>query len=347
MLDTIFVVRHGFRMNWHGNITLGVLGRPRDPVLTAHGLDQCKDLATFFASTLPQDQRPQLILASPYYRTVQTALPTAQALGQPIHLEPGLSEWFPPVEPNPNDIPNTRGVHPYPPTRALLEPQFPKDTLAPTSAWPPVLYPSVNGEDVNELHDRARLLLRRIERQCEILFPDVKRVLLVSHAATIIAIGRVLVHRGPGPPWEAGTTEAAGYDVGAGTASVSQYDRYPRKRRRRIGELDAESAFEHTLNGSCAHLSAGVEREWNFGHLPHNVTERGMGDDWDDDQAPSAAELEQQRTHWDEQERILASEAGESSGRANSTPSSSAAAPERIDSASTQSATSSADKTRL
>ncbi|CAD6889261.1 unnamed protein product [Tilletia caries] len=51
---------------------------------------------------------------------------------------------------------------------------------------------------------------------------------------------------------------------------------------------------------------SGSEREWNFGHLPHNVTERGMGLDWHDDQAPSKADLDQQQAHWIKQEQIMA-----------------------------------------
>ncbi|CAD6889634.1 unnamed protein product [Tilletia controversa] len=309
MLDTIYIVRHGFRMNWHGNITLGMLGRPRDPVLTAHGLDQAAELATHFLS-LPPESRPQLILSSPYYRTVQTSLPTSKALALPIHLEPGLAEWFPPVEASTSDPEGTGGIHPYPPTRDLLEPYFPPDALAPTHAWPPVLYAHPEGEDVPELHARAAQVLRRIERQCELLFPEVRRVLLVSHAATIIAMGRALVCKGPGAPWEQQEGgNAVGYHVGAGTCSLSQYDRRPPSSsasRMRIGDLDPSTAFTHTLNASCDHLASGSEREWNFGHLPHNVTERGMGLDWDDDQAPPKADLDQQQAHWTEQERIMA-----------------------------------------
>ncbi|KAK0538186.1 hypothetical protein OC842_001368 [Tilletia horrida] len=328
MLETVYIVRHGFRMNWHGNATFGShLGRPRDPVLTAHGIDQAHELAAHLSS-LPAHAQPQLILASPYYRTVQTALPTAQRLRMPIHLEPGLAEWFPPVEPAPADPEGTGGAHPFPPTRALLEPFFPPHTLAPTSAWPPVGYAHSKGEDVAQLHSRATLVLHRIERQCELLFPHVSRVLLVSHAATIIAMGRALVHRGPGAPWEQqgaqGEAQAheqhGGYPVGAGTASLSQYDRRSsssssssssrrQKRRRRIGHLtDPDHAFVHTLNGSCAHLSHGVEREWNFGHLPHNVTERGMGTGWDDDQAPSQQELARLDAFWAEQDRLMQAE---------------------------------------
>ncbi|KAE8180596.1 hypothetical protein CF335_g9196, partial [Tilletia laevis] len=85
-------------MNWHGNVTLGVLGRPRDPVLTAYGLDQAAELATHFLS-LPSESRPQLILSSPYYHTVQTALPTSKALALPIHLETGSQSGSRPSKP--------------------------------------------------------------------------------------------------------------------------------------------------------------------------------------------------------------------------------------------------------
>lgn len=89
MLDTIYIVRHGFRMAWHGNqLGLSPTGRPRDPVLTAHGIDQVKLLGQHFAQ-LPADQRPQLIVSSPYYRCVQTSGPTAEQLGLDIHIEPG------------------------------------------------------------------------------------------------------------------------------------------------------------------------------------------------------------------------------------------------------------------
>ncbi|KAK0554184.1 hypothetical protein OC846_002195 [Tilletia horrida] len=272
--------------------------RPRDPPLTAHGLDQATELASFFQSS---DAPPQLIISSPYYRTVQTSLPTSKALNLPIHLEPGLTEWFPPVEPSTANPKDTGGVHPYPPTRALLESEFPEGSLAPTLAWPPCLYADIAGEDVPQLHQRASDILRRIERQCELLYPDVRRILIVSHAATIIAMGRALVRKGPGAPWEEGA-DAKGYHVGAGTASLSQYDR-PADSRARIG--DPSAIFTHVLNGSCDHLERGLERDWNFAHLPYNVTEHGMGDSWHDDQAPSDAELEAQTAHWREQEQLM------------------------------------------
>lgn len=69
-------------------MNLSPTGRPRDPVLTAHGVDQVKKMAEFFRN-LPENQRPQMIISSPYYRCVQTAGPTAEALDLDIHIEPG------------------------------------------------------------------------------------------------------------------------------------------------------------------------------------------------------------------------------------------------------------------
>lgn len=84
-----YVARHGHRMQWRGNeLNLSPTGRPRDPVLTAHGVDQVKKMAEFFKN-LPAHQQPQMIISSPYYRCVQTAGPTAEALDLNIHIEPG------------------------------------------------------------------------------------------------------------------------------------------------------------------------------------------------------------------------------------------------------------------
>lgn len=84
-----YVTRHGHRMQWRGNeLNLSPTGRPRDPVLTAHGVDQVKQMAAWFKA-LPTEQQPQMIISSPYYRCVQTAGPTAEALDLSIHIEPG------------------------------------------------------------------------------------------------------------------------------------------------------------------------------------------------------------------------------------------------------------------
>ncbi|SPO23739.1 related to TFIIIC subunit, 55 kDa (transcription initiation factor) [Ustilago trichophora] len=244
-------------MSWIGAENFPTTDRPRDPVLTAHGQQQARHLAEYFAS-LPKSEQPQLIISSPYYRCLQTSLPTAAALNLELVAEPGLAEWFSTV------VPET-GIHPSPARAAYMKEFVPELSLS----WTPLLYPDNNGESISELHARARRILSLIQERCEQL--GVTRVLICSHAATIIAMGRVLLN-----------DDADGKRttfIGAGTASLSKYTR---------GEKQGE--WKQELNGDASFLPQGVEREWHFGMVPDNVTEHGMGIGWVDPEAPRPAE---------------------------------------------------------
>lgn len=252
MLDIIYICRHGFRMSWQGAETFLPTGRPRDPVLTAHGLDQARDLARYLAS-LPEEQQPQLIVSSPYYRCLQTSRPTAELLKLELVAEPGLSEWFPTATPN-------TGIHPSPARASFMKEHIPQLSLS----WSPLLYPNTQGESVSELHARARKALELIESRCTQL--GVKRVLICSHAATIIAMGRVLLdddHDGKRK-----------LEVGAGTATLSKYVQ------------KSKGTWDQELNGDASFLANGVEREWHFGLLPDDAQEHGMGINWTDSERP-------------------------------------------------------------
>jgi transcription factor C subunit 7 len=254
MLDTIYICRHGFRMSWVGAETFLPTGRPRDPVLTAHGQSQARHLADYFSS-LPASERPQLIVSSPYYRCLQTSVPTASALELELVAEPGLAEWFPTVTPR-------TGVHPSPARAQYMQEFIPQLSLS----WTPMLYPDANGESISQLHARARRVLDLIAQRCEEL--GVKRVLICSHAATIIAMGRVLLNDD--------TDGKRTKFIGAGTASLSKYVR-----------TNSEGKWTQQLNGDASFLPGGVEREWHFGMVPDNVNEDGMGQGWSDPEAPA------------------------------------------------------------
>lgn len=94
----------------------------------------------------------------------------------------GLSEWFYPVEPG-------TGLHPRPSDAGAQKAYFPEID----DSWSSVWYPSRLGEGLAAVHDRARGFLT-------VLIPEVqrrfgghhKRILLVSHAATIIVLAREL-----------------------------------------------------------------------------------------------------------------------------------------------------------
>jgi len=181
-LEKIYIARHGFRLNWVTTTWKSATGLPRDPPLAAYGEAQARELAEYFTS-LPEDKRPTAIFSSPYYRCLQTAQPTAQALGIPIYIEHGISEWYSPVKPG-------TGLHPRPGSAASLQPYF--SEIDPT--WSSVWYPSQKGEDVLEVHDRTDSFLEVFFPQLERVFPGKhKRILMVSHAATVITLARSLV----------------------------------------------------------------------------------------------------------------------------------------------------------
>ncbi|KAH9042337.1 histidine phosphatase superfamily [Lactarius hengduanensis] len=181
-LETIYILRHGFRLNWVTTNWKSVTGLPRDPPLAAFGEAQAKEVADYFLS-LPEDQRPTAIFSSPYYRCLQTSKPTAAALGLPIYAEHGIAEWYSPVEPG-------TGLHPRPSSASALKAHFPEIDDSWSSLW----YCSRKGEDVEALHDRIAGFLTVFVPEVQRRFSGAhKRILLVSHAATVIALARELV----------------------------------------------------------------------------------------------------------------------------------------------------------
>ncbi|KZT06930.1 phosphoglycerate mutase-like protein [Laetiporus sulphureus 93-53] len=182
MIETIYIARHGFRLNWVTNDWASATGLPRDPPLAAYGLTQAHELADFFLS-LPPEERATAIFSSPYYRCLQTCRPTSVALDVPIYVEHGLSEWYSPVTPG-------TGLHPRPANAATLRGHFPKID----DSWSSVWYPSRKGEDVEQCHDRCNGLLQALIPEIQRKFGGKhKRILLISHAATIIALARELL----------------------------------------------------------------------------------------------------------------------------------------------------------
>lgn len=94
MLETIYLVRHGFRLSWETNAWNAPTGTPRDPPLSAYGVVQAQETAKHFHSLLPIDEAPQKIYSSPLYRCLQTAAPLSKLMELPINVEFGFSEWL-------------------------------------------------------------------------------------------------------------------------------------------------------------------------------------------------------------------------------------------------------------
>ncbi|OCH96452.1 PGAM-domain-containing protein [Obba rivulosa] len=233
MIDKIYIARHGFRLNWVTSNWKSETGVPRDPPLAAFGLTQAQELADYFLS-LPLDERPTAIFSSPYYRCLQTAKPTAVALGLPIYVEHGLSEWYSPV------VPET-GLHPRPPSAAALRAWFPDID----DSWSSIWYPSRKGEDVDQVHNRANGCLSALISGVEHRFQDQhRRILLVTHAATAIALTRELV----------GNRDLV---LRVGCCTLTELTRRPDSATM-VGEWEAK----RLADGS--HLKDGSQRDWGF-----------------------------------------------------------------------------------
>lgn len=137
-----------------------------------------------------------------------------------ILCESGLSEWYgsAPFEHPTSAPPETlRTLFP-----ALLDPDY-----------QPTLVPTRTGESIDELHDRVAATMEHIITQCD--RDGTRSVLLCTHAAVVIALGRVLTGVMP--------VEIDAQDFGAFTCGLSVY-----KRRERISAA-VEAAPAHRGGG--------------------------------------------------------------------------------------------------
>ncbi|KAF8168057.1 histidine phosphatase superfamily [Crassisporium funariophilum] len=238
MIDKIYIARHGFRLNWISTNWQSPTGLPRDPPLTAYGETQALELAEYFQS-IPEEERPTAIFSSPYYRCLQTSQPVAKALNIPIYVEHGIAEWYSPVAPG-------TGLHPRPGPTESLQSFFPEVN----TTWSSLYYPSRKGETIGEVHDRldtfAKVFLPALEHR----LPGAQheRLLLVTHAATAIALVRTFV----------GDREIP---MKAGCCSLSKLKRKSPERAGPKEVIGGWTALQ-LVNGD--HLKEGSSREWGF-----------------------------------------------------------------------------------
>jgi len=140
----------------------------------------------------PEAERPTAIFCSPTYRCIQTASPSSIALGVPLFVEAGLTEFHQPV------IPGT-GLHPRACDAKVLQKFFPK--IDPS--WSHIWLPSRRGEDVAQHHERITGFISAL-LPCATKGPrgripsgekdgEHKCILLVTHAVPVIGIARVLL----------------------------------------------------------------------------------------------------------------------------------------------------------
>lgn len=238
-LDTIYIARHGYRSNWlpepHAPSPTGI---DSDPALAPHGVDQAHELAQYLL-TIPENERPQLILLSPFYRCVETAEPVSRLLGIPVALERGVGEWYK----------KNRPVIPAPADYSDLA-RFFDGVLIEESKWPRDsslgVVPDLSGETEEDILNRAHRVKSALPAAVERAFPHVKRVLIMTHAATKIALGLALLGldsvRSPLPD---------GSFLRAGACSLDKY-------------VATGTQWTLQVNGACHFLQNGEEMNWTF-----------------------------------------------------------------------------------
>lgn len=127
----------------------------------------------------------------------------------------------------------------------------------------------MNGESISDLHDRTAYALQRIIEDCD--RSGVKAIVLCTHAATLIAIGRVLTGRMP--------EDVEEEDFRPFTCSLSTFTRRsfstsetPKWSGKdgdvpRVPWRDGQGVgggWNLDISGDCSFLSGGEERGWYF-----------------------------------------------------------------------------------
>ncbi|EFW18780.1 hypothetical protein D8B26_005592 [Coccidioides posadasii str. Silveira] len=301
-LDTIYITRHGHRLNWTIDLSTGTYhatyptptGIPVDPTLTQPGVRQSQELAAHFCHET-FTTKPCRVYCSPFYRCLQTIQPTVEGLKKiqeaekrpdinlTVRIENGLGEWF---------GSSSFFTHPSPSTPEVLATHFPT-ILSPSPSetqYKARIIPSPSGETIAQLHDRVATTLSHIIATVDEELaafaeshPDDPRnhqshsILICTHAAPLIAMGRALTGNMP--------DDSSEEDFKPFTASVSTFAR--RKSGSRTGiEQDVVNGkteeicgkkiphwrggrgvgggWDCVQNGDCSFLSGGEERGWHF-----------------------------------------------------------------------------------
>lgn len=169
-------------------------GIAADPALTSHGVNQSKEMGRHLMTLEPPIEE---VYSSPFYRCLQTMAPfmdlqqkrsqekdagnvTASSSSGVVVAkmlpEHGIREWFGSA---PFD-------HPEPAAPEKLKSMFPSYD----ESYESTIVPSKKGETLDQLQQRITIALRGIIKRCDA--NGTRAIVLCSHAAVIILIGRIL-----------------------------------------------------------------------------------------------------------------------------------------------------------
>jgi transcription factor C subunit 7 len=240
-------------------------GIPTDPALTSYGEAQAEQLGNHVLTLRPPIDQ---VFSSPYYRCLQTIRPAVQKLqrngyNKGIIVENGFEEWF--------GATGDHRTHPRPATVETLNPHFENLNLH-LHPEGPAIVPTQTGETVDGLHDRIAFALHRTIERADIA--GYKSIIICTHAAAMIAIGRALTGDMP----EDYTKE----DFFCYTASMSQYRRgnatfgldedvasWTKAKPEDIPVINwrgkgVKGRWKCIENGQASYLRGGAERGWKF-----------------------------------------------------------------------------------
>jgi len=89
MVQTLWLARHGSRLDFVDPEWRKSAERPHDPPLSSNGLSQARQLAARL-----RDEAISTVFSSPFLRCVMTADIVADELGVGLKIEAGFSEWL-------------------------------------------------------------------------------------------------------------------------------------------------------------------------------------------------------------------------------------------------------------
>lgn len=246
VLSTVYIVRHGYRSNWLplDQQVPPPTGVDSDPPLAPHGVAQSKELCTYLTSGVAKEGLPvpQMAFSSPFYRCVETIMPTADALDLQIHIDRGLGEWFKP----------NRATIPIPATSEAMHKFFERVPSPAVWDWGTVI-PSIAGETEEAIFNRCKTFWAEFIPKFEAQFPHVDSIVIVTHAATKISLGMSLLGYQSNRDYleKKDMGDGKTTQIGGSTCSVDGYQR-------------KGDEWRLVKNSETGFLTNGAEMEWHY-----------------------------------------------------------------------------------
>ncbi len=172
MVQTVWIARHGNRLDFVQPEWFNTAARRYDPPLYDDGFIQAQELGQRL-----QPENITHIFSSPFLRTIQTANEVAKILNLSIKLEAGLSEWH-----NPEWMSGSPEIHP----REILAAQYPRIDWQYQSRIIPQ-YPESKA-DVNQ---RTKKTINQLVAEFR------EDILIVGHGASVYGATKGLVPETP------------------------------------------------------------------------------------------------------------------------------------------------------